>query len=441
MISADFLGSQTMPPELLWSIFGFVRVENGEKQMVGAISKALLPYTRANLYHGVKLESWDQLRKLAGTVQADEELGELIIDLEVAMEAEPDPEAHGPEVDCPIHVVGSLLSSLFELERLTSSMSLVTELVLDEDFAEACLPSLEWLKLSGTFDDFSNPWDPSNYRAVDLYESLYFLKLDILRAAESISGPVMKVKKKRDRVTFPSVSILYVMGPLTHRDAPAFVESFVEAGLVKLFDSSPSPNFAPLLKKLSPTVENLTLIGELRDDPSPTILDRNSLLRFKSLKELDIAVPEMVVSSVLDTLKDPLPLHRLSFGYGVDVSVEKLRQLVEGGPERNRLTSLKTLEIDTVDGQRGTRIEDADGPYFGGDWAGPAQPHPDWIPPYWTPNFTYKGAKDLVVACGKVGVSLEGSLEEALEIEAEFMDEIDWITSFEMAFEEDLRDL
>ena len=145
-------------------IFDLVREENGENQMIGGISKALLPYTRSNLYRKIHLAKWKQLRRLTAALERDEELGDLVNELSVAITstAENIEEKETLEDEDQPEVVESLLFALNSLETLTTSTPLVTEVVLDEYFAECGLPSLFSLSIEDSFDDFSDPYSTTS---------------------------------------------------------------------------------------------------------------------------------------------------------------------------------------------------------------------------------------------------------------------------------------
>jgi hypothetical protein len=121
----------------------------------------------------------------------------------------------------------------------------------------------------------------------------------------------------------------------------------------------------------------------------------------------------------------------LGIGFRVEASADTLIDLLQGNSSRERLASLKELELDVVDGERGTRIEEDKGGEISWDKDDKPAPYPDWKPPRWTEKFSEKGARELVKVAERVGVKITGSLKHALEVEDEWMNEIDWVLAWE----------
>lgn len=84
----------THPRETLATIFDLVYKLYEDKQMLGAIGRSLLPYTRQNQLKKVRIKSYRQLELL---VEGAAELGEFIEELSVVM----GPASPGPLLPVP----------------------------------------------------------------------------------------------------------------------------------------------------------------------------------------------------------------------------------------------------------------------------------------------------------------------------------------------------
>ncbi|ORY91523.1 hypothetical protein BCR35DRAFT_349338 [Leucosporidium creatinivorum] len=394
----------SLPPEVLSHIFGFVLKLDGSKHMKGAICKHLLPYTRANLFAFVKLTTWKQFRLLAGAVEEHEALGELVVTLVADVKEALDAQAAIWEGENPASVVEGFLGALLQVQAVVSSTILFTEMLLSDEVAQFSLPAMRSLFLEDSF----------------LRRTLESLR----HGAESITG-----HPRRSSFKLPNIFSLEIIGPLSNSAAATFIGGFDEALIVTLFNDSPSPKFKHILRKLHPAMKSLTLANKAEPDVSSLTPIDSALSRFTELDHLQIDACNIIGPDFYQALREPL--RRLGFGYGVEVCEATLLDLVQGNSSRGRLASLEELELDVVNGERGTRIEeDKNGDmYFGPDEE--MGPYPDWKLPNWTTKFTEEGARELVKAAEKVGVKITGSLKHALEVEVEWTNEINWVLAWE----------
>lgn len=420
---------QLLPPEVLAHIFGLVRDLNGDKPMKGAICKHLLPYTRANLFSCVKLTTWKQFRVLAGAFEEHEALGELVDGLSLQIEEAIDLEAAFWQGEEPTMLIEDFLGALAQVDVVFCSTPLFTEILLTTEVADTCLPEMTSLHIEDSFKDLSNPFDMDLFGVLICYPKLDDLSLTITRSSDSITG-----RPRRNSFQLPNIFSLKIIAPLSNSAAAPFLGAFGEALVLILYDTSDTPKFTHILPKLSPAVKSLTLVSDADPDASSLTLIDDALSRFAELDRLRIDACGIIGPNFYQALSEPLSV--LGFGYGVDVCAATLLDLLQGNSSRERLASLEELELDLVDGERGTRIEeDMNGDmYF--DAGGAPGPYPDWVPPNWTPRFTKQGARELVKVADKVGVKITGSLQHAFEVEEEFMNELDWVGAWEQTCEE-----
>lgn len=183
-------------------IFKHVRELNGEQQMVGAISKHLLPYTRANLLHMVRVRSYSSLALLVRAINDSEVLGDYVELLFLALvipRAQWDdsnidsdgPELVHRELQDPRTITNRSFDSFFRRLhriRLLSIMGCpvrLAKLLLSPQIVHGAMPMLDSLSLGGKFAAWANPLAVRHYEHVEC-SSIFSLCLDFYRTLESI---------------------------------------------------------------------------------------------------------------------------------------------------------------------------------------------------------------------------------------------------------------
>lgn len=182
-----------------------------------------------------------------------------------------------------------------------------------------------------------------------------------------------------------------------------------------------------------PRVESLALDSDaeswrfMRSLPtrSSNLID-STIKRFTNLLELELHGP-FFGDGLFDHLRDPLPLESLTFGETATVSVAQLRQLLEPGP--GKLSSLKKLVLDTLDGEEETTVVQHGGRVYRSEEDGSRRPYPDWQLPKWTESLSQEGFEALLELAEREGVVVEGSTCEALRVQRAHDAEVEYIAS------------
>ncbi|ORY91481.1 hypothetical protein BCR35DRAFT_298652 [Leucosporidium creatinivorum] len=395
----------------------------------------------------------------------------------------------------------ALVECFAQLNQLTSlkviGSSRIAALVLSYRVARSSLPALGGLTLAASFKDWSNPFNPEHYKQLGRYGGRTGLGLDyfditILRDIDSItetppsshpSAPSSEsqsvdespgstvsaeqvesleateaeddLKREDDEpegtdedgysfastddenfgVELPPLSAARVAGPLSHPFALDLADLTRDNIATIIVSTSPLPSFRPFLEPtFCPELLRSLILRKIYGGGGLDPLD-DLLLSFTALEELELAKGTFS-PSLFTQILPTRPISRLVFGLEAEVTSQQLLDLVHG-PQR--LSSLKVLCLDVVNGTKGTAVGMM--PYLGTeDWL-----YPDWILPRWPEGLTRRSVEELVRIAEKEGIRVEGTTLEAMKVEDAHEEELDWVNmmrietwgDYEDSYEED----
>jgi hypothetical protein len=160
------------------------RPPDSESDMTpGPISKLLLPFARAGLYHHIVLRSLSSFRKLCTTIANDPSLGELVLELDLVQPSEDQDEGVWDEDIVPGNerlevVTAALLGTLVNLQRLRTNVPELAKVLLMEHVARSIGPKMTKLTSLTLVDPFRDvPFDPDKFKSLRHYPSLSSLYL------------------------------------------------------------------------------------------------------------------------------------------------------------------------------------------------------------------------------------------------------------------------
>ncbi|GAA5895482.1 uncharacterized protein JCM6883_001521 [Sporobolomyces salmoneus] len=383
----DYLSE--LPPELLEDIFD--QVQHSPPRLLGPLSQSLLPFQQKPLFRILHLDSYRDLEILCDYVKIRPQVAEYTRTLNLHIPSSPvggrfDSEAKDPHSPSDQRIK-ELFASLVEITRLVIiGTDRVARLVLDPDVAATCFPNLRDLILFASFSSLNDPFHPASYLTLQYYNELRTFDLNVERSSESIE-PTSKdrlqpvpIRTRVDEIT--------LRGPLS---------------------ATPTPEI----------IRCLALEHKAGNGPLSQGSFIEKLKNFPNLSELELGGTVSTVSPSLYTSLRSLPLlRRLTFSESANVSLEELGKVISGP---GKLKSLKSIVFDNVEGWIGTRIREK-GPYwnqFLQEWG----PHPDWIVPQWSEEFSEQGLIEFMKDAEEEGITIEGTAIEAFGVFEEWTEE------------------
>ncbi|GAA6041062.1 hypothetical protein JCM8097_004697 [Rhodosporidiobolus ruineniae] len=360
----DYLSE--LPVEVLTDIFELAYVD---RTPIGPLSRALLPFDRVSGFERVKVDGPNQLVRLAKALEGGG-IGQWVKRLEVQ---HADKDQRLALSVRQFKAFFAALSSLTHLD-LDGSSAATLKLVLSNTLSRSGLHSMTHLAFHA-LDGQKNPFEPTLFSTLSSYTSLRSLTI----RSNTEYGDLQKVKPIKKKIEpLPKIEALTVI----------------------------SDDFTRILPILSPSLQSLELrVWPWFDDytrPCDSLFSRFTALEHLYLGEGTFS------PTVLGTLRSLSKLASLGFGEGAYIDYKELKALVDGP---TRMEQLKKLTLDIVEGQLGWKIDEHDGELHPNasppDFAGPGWRLPQWSDPdgtFW-----------------QNGIKVEGKIDQALEVEVEFM--------------------
>ncbi|ORY91744.1 hypothetical protein BCR35DRAFT_349521 [Leucosporidium creatinivorum] len=453
---ADTLDQQdhlsALPSELLDIIFNDVRLANGEKQLLGLVSKRLLPFTRSTLYRNVTVTSQTQLARLCRTLADNPALGKVVQTLEVAFAAKEEEPVGGAEdgtaaaedgaeetqdsqtdkqdkaetMDAPLEVDDAemlrLLQSLPRLSCLGVRHSAMAQLVISDAFTMDHGKSLGEIRLSFADTPTADALRPLGHLPV-----LSRLSLLIDAKPEALLEPGnpwdVEPESLFSDFAIRNVQHLRLGGSFIGPGLPVLSLLFPNAKEVQMHAmpwdlvTTPIYSFLPSAHLTDLTIVQSPLVIEGRAMPVRSFSD--SFSRFSNLTYLflDTAAD---LTPLFPHLASPLPLEYLIFGENSRPKVAQLKPLLLGP---RKLADLRVLEVNSVpSGQSGNPLNplDADGleeleKVIQARQDGEQEAaFCDWVLPDWYEGLTSADAEDLLRSTSESETLVEGTFIEAL---------------------------
>lgn len=407
-----------------------------------ALSRRLLPYSRAALLSSVRIHSFNQLKRFVETLKASPGLGLYVRAF-----------GFGPRELTPAllaletaftDTLAEALSLIPAVKTLAAPTWMVSSFLLSDNGVAAAGPNVETLRLA-LFHSQINSLDFVTYRLALLSKyprlrnvQVYVTAIDEssvdasafdLFPASDLSPPPL------DMIPVSHVERLAIHGALCDQRVVNLVRAFRNVRGVTLVDTFASRHIAPALAALDAThLERLTLT---RETAAPPFVDlpaqETDWTRFTSLRELWLGMPVPSPDALAAAVPSFERLEAVSFAAGSDPSAALVQQVIVQGPPR-----LRRVEVSSLTGQVGAPISPetlpsvalwvdavrsaaaaASDPSFSSPADPPAPvvapvfPLLDWRLPEWTASFSPSDAEALFPLARARGVALEGSLLSA----------------------------
>ncbi|GAA5955817.1 hypothetical protein JCM3765_001861 [Sporobolomyces pararoseus] len=336
----------TLPPELVSTIFDLAH--DPGQPLREPLSKTLLPYFRRNLYREIKLKSASSIPQLLSTLQRLPSLASLVFELNTYTV---DPESSASE---PLKIL---------LEHLPHLQSLEIDEVVKLSWtftAPLCLRLTTLVSLCYGCHRLHE----ADTKLLSLFPSLRRVEIsyDDFRADVPSSSPT-SVPKIKDLSLIHYCHAGYGNSMLSTPEMARFINQFPQLSRIKLYDYDPT-RYGRLLTHLSHAPSSLTHLAlqTACAEEQPWSSYDYTLPRFSKLERLELslaALPDSFSARLrqlphlstlcLDTLTSPSLNHP-----GPVFTVKDLISLVEGP---GRIETLKFLEIDSVRGKMGERVD------------------------------------------------------------------------------------
>ncbi|BGP20498.1 hypothetical protein JCM10213_007655 [Rhodosporidiobolus nylandii] len=391
------------PAELLDWIVDLVHHERPE-QYLGAVHRTFLPRARPLLFRQTEAtaRSWKRLALLCEFVEAGTEIAAHLSDLTINLRNRP------YIADLPLRRVLDLFVELSSLERLSLiGAPLIHTAILsaaDDSVYTGLLQSLHHLHLSDTFAAWLNPFSPAHYRRLSRFPRLNSFSLDV-RREELDPGPFgFSVDLDLDSTESWKVELRGPLAYLENSSAADLIHFFPTIHTLKLRDTRKDTyqyDFGLLLGGLAypDELESLSLsFGRL---PCYDFLELTSPpLRQLSTLELGRSAVWGQIAPILHQMHlETVVLHPRC-----KVTTAELVELLNTPVTAPHL---KTIVLDNA----WDTSEEYPEPCFPFDCG-------------WSdPDFTADGLLAVVDLAKVVGVRVEGSAVEALEMELELREE------------------
>ncbi|GAA6014687.1 hypothetical protein JCM10207_006903 [Rhodosporidiobolus poonsookiae] len=413
-----------LPPEILHSIFTLI------DDAPPLLSHALLPYTRAALFHTVHITSLRQLEAFHRTLCDVPGVGGLVRRFLIGL-------VEGTEV-----ILAKEKPSLRELlletialmpavKEVQSGEFLSTSVLISDGAATgATLRSMRILHLAILLTQL-NATDFITYRLslLSRYSTLRQLKIMVLPYDPGSNNAVAVDLFPATEASLPTLDMqpishiehLSLGGPLCDQRVTNVLRAFSSLQEVALYDSFASRHIGPVLAALDPTRLRSLRLQRLITTPPPTNLPAQEpdWSRFTALTDLFIGAPNS-----LDALVAALPslphLESLHFGPTSDPSAAHVHHLLTHRP-----AALRSLTLSHLTGNVGAPVTSStlpsvlawlaamDAALSDPTLDAPPFPLEAWRLPSWTPDFPHSVCEALFPLARSVGVELGGTAVSA----------------------------
>ncbi|GAA6056589.1 hypothetical protein JCM3770_006655 [Rhodotorula araucariae] len=415
-----------LPPEVLSDIFAYLAPDPPL-----ALSRRLLPYSRASRLSDVQVTSFRQLQRFAETVKTAPGLSGYVRTFAVAFR-EPTEAILALETafnDTLRETLG-LLPAVKEVQAV-DWMS--TSFLLSENAAGHTCRNVHTLRLTVLLTQLTS-LDFITYRLALLSRYPRLRKLEImvlpydpgsstatafdLFPASDLAPPAL------DMAPLTHIEQLVLGGALCDQRVVNVLRAFHGVVEVVLLDSFASRHIAPALAALDASGLRTLVLQRLVGAPPPVDLapQETAWVRFSGVHELVLGLPISSPEALAAALPSFGDLSRLVFGAGSDPSAALVQQLVA-----NRPPLLRELILSHVTGEVGAPLSPASLPSVvlwieavraeSADEAeaavAPVFPLLDWRLPAWTSAFTPADAEALFPLARAAGVQLRGTVVSA----------------------------
>ncbi|GAA6014052.1 hypothetical protein JCM10207_000220 [Rhodosporidiobolus poonsookiae] len=408
----------TLPVEILTEIFQLAYTDTSPSK--GPISRALLPFNRAQRFRRIGVDSPEKLKALAKVIETGN-VGVWVMELEMKQVEAADDTL--PLKDRQLRAFFASLPRLTHL-KLNEGCSALLNLILSQTLARNSLPSLTHLTFIAP-TEWKNPFEPTQFSLLASYPSLRNLHIKSTKDFDKMTRVRPLVKKFQLLPLIQSLTLEGGDGVDLHKFVKRLIDACPALDRLNLFDSSADPVYAPLLPHLPEQLTSLSLRTRAFYDEYSAPCDA-LFPRFPNLEHLYLG--EGTFSPfILNNLRPLTRLKTLGFGLGAILHTTELSRLFDAS---SPLSSLRTLVLDSVEGKTGWQVL-----FDGYGDLHPEAKAPDYLGPGWTlPRFSDEddgpftvGSVEKLLDKAKqpgIKVKIEGTTPAAYNTEIDFMIEL-----------------
>lgn len=357
------------------------------------LTKRLLAYYRRQIYRDVKLTT-RQVSSFIRAISSNPGLGTLVHTLEIKVSKQ---QARMGQVGVSIEQFDGAFGSFINLVELHigSGSSSECEAFLRSK-SRQCAPNLRRLHLDLKFPTLRDPFAVQNF--VELSKRSHFSSLIIIVQRENIA--CIPPTTLDQPLFFPSLSTLVLKGPLSCSPSATALVAASSPSYLNMDDTNISSDLSALLSAVGPSKVKTLILGDpISIDPQDLT---KQLSRFTQVTTLEVVGSACPVGRPFYTALRKLPLVKLVFGRGADVSAAEVKSLITG---KRKHSSLKEVELENIEAKFGKTDE-----------VESKEDH-DYILPKFTKKFTKKGLQNIIDAAGaQTDVKLSGSTSAAIDV-------------------------
>ena len=379
----------SLPDELLQAIIDLL----GDAHFrMPPLTKRLLAYYRRQQYRDVKIKT-HQVFPFIRSISSNPGLGALVHSLEIKASKLKKANQIGASIGEFDKAFASFVN-LVDLQ-ISSGSSLACEAFLRSNSTQ-CAPRLKRLHLDSKFPSLRDPFAIQNFVETSKRRALSSLTFHVQRVDISSIPPATLTQS----LSFPSVSTLVLKGPLSTSSSSTLLVATASPSYLKLEDTSKASDLCTLLSSAqSSNVKTLILGGSISVDPQDLT---KQLSRFTQLDTLELIGSACPIGRPFYTALRKLPLVKLTFGRGADVSAAEVKSLISG---KRKHATLKEVVLENIEAKYGEDDE------VESKW------DHDFVLPKFTKKFTKKGLQNIIDAAGdQKDVKLSGCTAEAIDI-------------------------
>ena len=210
--------------------------------MVGAISRALRPFTPPNLYYSAQVDSYERLTQLCRSLASGTSLGPLVRTLSIRIQGKKGPQSWTNELQAdPGYPTCAELVQLFEAMPNLEELVLVgctnaARILLAHELEDGSLPSLAKLTVEQGFP--SDPFGPRLYSHLHRYPNLHSLSIRL-----SPFFPAHLPALPSQHPSLDSITSLHLYANLSSPSVPLLLAAFPSLHSLELVNSSPALNY------------------------------------------------------------------------------------------------------------------------------------------------------------------------------------------------------
>ena len=420
---------ERLPHELLLVVFNWIRIIaqlEGSQPSLEPLSKTLVPFVRRNLYRNVKINVSSFLEFCSTADRHSLHSGICGIVMRISYgSCEPD---WRPHEDRLLH----FFRSTTQLAHIDfQALSHLPLLLLSLTFASVCLPNLQSL-----FVTVHQPDLVAAFRFRRLYSQLEMLTViskNVMDLPAAVEAPEWFGRSDFDGVELPldRVSELNLRNDLDQVETPEFVSTFtaIRECALSIDWLYAQWDLVRILEHLCPTHLRSLSIREVDHDDNAAVFCEGTAAAILRLEQLDLLeLSGNAFSANLFPILHRLPnLATLYLDENPYITLPALESLLVGPKKIETLLTLEVFWSMQNECWRGNSYRDVDHVFSHSEDYGMEHLFcpVGWEEPRWSDEFPLEDAVSFLELAEEVGVDPGDHLQEAMQIEVDYEDELE----------------